>query len=252
MLEKILETKKQELASFAMPDEADVPGYSFYEALRHPNREIGLIAEVKKASPSKGVIKEDFAPTEIAAAYESAGADALSVLTDQTYFQGSRYFIPEIKRKVSLPVLRKDFIVDERQVEESRRIGADAILLIVAALEIDKLHDLYRLAAEKGLDCLVEVHSEEELEQLLKVFTPKIIGVNNRDLTVFKTSISQSERLADRIPKDALFISESGISTNEDIKRVQSFGVNGVLVGEALMRAGTPVEGVQSLFHSQK
>lgn len=251
MLEKILATKKEELMSFDMPAEVNVPHVSFYEALRKPNRHPGLIAEVKKASPSKGVIKEQFAPTEIALSYEAGGADALSVLTDETYFQGNRSFLTEIKRHVNLPVLRKDFIVDPRQIEESRRIGADAILLIVAALEINQLQEFYQLASEKGLDCLVEVHSEGELKSLLQVFTPKIIGVNNRDLTVFKTSLDQSEKLADLIPKEVLFISESGISSNEDIKRVKSFGADGVLVGEALMRAVTPQIGIETLFKDE-
>ncbi|HEU5140033.1 MAG TPA: indole-3-glycerol phosphate synthase TrpC [Bacillales bacterium] len=251
MLEQILETKKQELESFVMPEDADVQRVSFYKALRNPNRGLALISEVKKASPSKGVIKEKFAPTEVAAGYESGGADALSVLTDQTYFQGKREFVSDIKRQVGLPILRKDFIIDPRQVEESRRIGADAILLIVAALEIEELYELYQLATDKGLDCLVEVHSEQELKSLLNVFTPKIIGVNNRDLKVFKTSLSQSERLSGMIPEEALFISESGISTNEDMKKVKSFGADGVLIGEALMRAETPEEGIQMLFKDE-
>lgn len=251
MLEKILETKKQELTTFSMPAEENVPHVSFYDALRKPNRDLALIAEVKKASPSKGVIKEEFAPVEIADSYESAGADALSVLTDETYFQGSNSYLTTIKQRVKLPVLRKDFIVDARQIEESRRIGADAILLIVAALEIDQLHEFYQIASEKGLDCLVEVHSEGELGRLLQVFTPKIIGVNNRDLTVFRTSIDQSEKLADSIPKESVFISESGISTNADIQRVKGFGANGVLVGEALMRAESPKKGIQLLFEDE-
>ncbi|HEX7066540.1 MAG TPA: indole-3-glycerol phosphate synthase TrpC [Bacillales bacterium] len=251
MLEQILETKKKELRSFVMPEETKVSRVSFYEALRNPNRGLALISEVKKASPSKGVIKEDFAPTEVAKGYERGGADALSVLTDQTYFQGKREFVSNIKRQVGLPVLRKDFIIDARQVEESRRIGADAILLIVAALEIEELYELYQLASEKGLDCLVEVHSEKELKSLLEVFTPKIIGVNNRDLKVFETSLSQSEKLSGLIPEEALFISESGIFTSEDMKRVKAFGANGVLVGEALMRAGTPEEGIQMLFKDE-
>lgn len=251
MLEKILDTKKKELTSLVMPEKANVPRVSFYEALRNPHRSLGLIAEVKKASPSKGVIKEHFEPVAIAKAYEAAGADALSVLTDRTYFQGSRRFIPEIKQSVNLPVLRKDFLIDSRQVEESVRIGADAILLIVAALEIEKLYELYQLAEEKGMDCLVEVHSKNELDRLLNVFTPKIIGVNNRDLTRFVTTLDQSEKLSALMPDDALFISESGIVTNEDMKRVKSFGADGVLVGEALMRASTPEEGIQTLFGSE-
>lgn len=249
MLDKILKTKRRELATLDLPDEtADVPHKSFHKALQHPQRSLGLIAEVKKASPSKGIMKDAFDPVQIARAYEKAGADAISVLTDCTYFRGSRTFVQEIKRHVRLPVLRKDFIIDARQVEESRLIGADAILLIVAALEVPRLYELYRLAEDKGLDCLVEVHNEEELTRLLQVFTPKVIGVNNRNLKTFKTSLAQSERLAARIPKASLFISESGIAGRDDIKRVQSFGADGVLVGETLMRAKTPEAGILSLF----
>lgn len=248
MLEKILHTKKNELSSFVMPEVCNVPRFSFYDALRNPHQTIGLIAEIKKASPSKGVIKEDFRPVAIAKGYENGGADALSVLTDRTYFQGSRDLIPEIKQQVHLPILRKDFIIDARQVEESRWIGADAILLIAAALETNHLHELYEQATEAGLDCLVEVHAETELEQLLSVFTPNIIGVNNRDLKVFQTSLDQSEKLAGQIPDSALFISESGIASKEDVQRVIRFGGKAVLVGEALMRAAAPEEGIASLF----
>lgn len=251
MLKQILDTKKQELQTLELPEEADVAHTSFYEALRHPHRSLALIAEVKQASPSKGMLKEDFDPAAIARAYEAGEADAVSVLTDRTYFRGNREFIGQIKHEVQLPVLRKDFIIDSQQVEESRRIGADAILLIVAALNIHKLYELYLLANEMGLDCLVEVHSQEELNRLLHVFTPKIIGVNNRDLTNFVTSLSQSEKLSNHIPEDALFISESGITTVEDIKRVKSFGADAVLVGEALMRTRTPGEGIKTLFGSE-
>jgi indole-3-glycerol phosphate synthase len=248
MLNDILATKRKELGTLTMPETVNVPRYSLYEALRHPNRSVGLIAEVKKASPSKGIIKKSFQPVTISKAYERAGADAISVLTDKTYFQGDRDYVSAIKKETALPVLRKDFIIDTAQVEESRHIGADAILLIVGSVEIGQLHDLYKTAEENGLECLVEVHSKEDLDTLLNVFTPKIIGINNRDLKTFQTSLSQSKRLAPFIPEDSVFVSESGISSKEDIGAVKSYGANAVLAGEVLMRALSPEEGINTLF----
>lgn len=251
MLEQILTTKKQELQTLQLPEKVTASSASFYKALQQSHRSLGLIAEVKQASPSKGMLKEDFEPAKIAKAYEEGGADAVSVLTDQTYFRGNRAFIGQIKQNVRIPVLRKDFIIEPLQVEESWRIGADAILLIVAALNIDKLYELYCRARDMGMDCLVEVHSEEELNRLLAVFTPDIIGVNNRDLSNFNTSLLVSEKLSEHMPKETLFVSESGITTYEDIQKVKSFDADAVLVGEALMRARTPKEGIQRLFGSE-
>lgn len=248
MLNTILKTKEEEVASLQLPEQKDVPSYSFYDALLHPNNKIALIAEVKKASPSKGVIREDFDPVKIARSYEAAGADAISVLTDEQYFQGHRDYLSAIKEVVSIPVMRKDFIIDERQIEETVRIGADAVLLIVGTVPIDQLNYLYDVAYDKGLDCLVEVHAKEELEQLLETFTPKIIGVNNRDLKTFNTSLTQTEEMAKLIPKESIFISESGIFTSDDIDRVARAGASGVLVGESLMRAETPEIGIKTLF----
>lgn len=253
MLNDILANKRKELEILTMPaEDGDVPRFSLYEALQKPKRSVGLIAEVKKASPSKGLIKELFQPVEIAKAYEDAGADAVSVLTDKTFFQGDRTYLSAIKQATQLPVLRKDFIIDPLQIEESRRIGADAILLIVGAVNIEKLYELYKTAEEIGLECLVEVHSKADLETLLNVFTPKIIGVNNRDLKVFKTSLSQSEKLASLIPDESMFVSESGISTKDDIDTVRSFGANGVLVGEALIKASTPQTGIETLYGGER
>jgi len=248
MLEKILETKKEEIAALNLPEQVDVPHYSLYEALCSPNRSIGLIAEVKKASPSKGVIKEQFDPVTIAKGYKKGGADAISVLTDVQYFQGHRDYLTAIKQSVSLPVMRKDFIIDKQQVDETVRIGADALLLIVGTVPILKLKELYDYAYSQGLECLVEVHAKSELEELLATFCPNIIGVNNRNLKTFETSLSQTEEMAELIPDGSLFVSESGIHVKQDLERVGKVGASGVLVGESLMRAESPEIGISHLF----
>jgi indole-3-glycerol phosphate synthase len=241
MLSKIIETKKQELNSLVMPEiQAAFSRKSLYQAIIQANRRIGLIAEVKKASPSKGILREDFHPLEIAAKYEKAGADAVSVLTDQTFFHGSKDYLTEIKRNINIPVLRKDFIIDRKQIEESVRIGADAILLIGEVLSPNQLHEFYVEAYERGLECLVEVHSVNTLEKILKIFTPKIIGVNNRNLHTFHTSVEQTVQLASLIPEESIFVSESGIHTASDIEIVKKAGADAVLVGEALMKSQDP------------
>ncbi|OLO42562.1 indole-3-glycerol phosphate synthase [Alkalihalophilus pseudofirmus] len=252
MLKKIIETKIEELDQITLPPAISVERQSLFKHLSKPNRKIGLIAEVKKASPSKGIIKENFQPVEIGKAYETAGADAISVLTDRTYFQGHRSYLTAIKEEVKIPILRKDFIISPIQIEESVRIGADAILLIAGIFETQKLQELYTIAYDKGLECLVEVHSNEELEEVLSVFTPKILGVNNRNLKTFETSLEQTELLSSIIPKDSLFISESGIHSSDDVDRVYRAGANGILVGESLMRANTPAEGIDALFGGEK
>ncbi|WP_096200930.1 indole-3-glycerol phosphate synthase TrpC [Bacillus sp. FJAT-45350] len=248
MLNKIIDTKLTEIEKIELPESIDVPHFSFYDHLANPNRELGLIAEVKKASPSKGIIKEDFHPIQIAKSYELGGADAISVLTDEQYFQGHRDYVTVVKQEVELPVLRKDFIISEIQIEESVRIGADAILLIAGIFEAERLSYLYEMAYEKGLECLVEVHSEKELEETLAVFTPKIIGVNNRNLKTFQTDLAQTEKMSRYIPEGSLFVSESGIHERRDIDRVIQAKGNAVLVGESLMRASSPEEGIVHLF----
>ncbi|TWI58862.1 indole-3-glycerol phosphate synthase TrpC [Halalkalibacter nanhaiisediminis] len=249
MLEVILETKKKEVSELTtMPEQVKVEHYSLFEALNKSKRSVGLIAEVKKASPSKGVIREQFDPVEIAKGYEAGGADAISVLTDRDYFQGHPEYLSAVKQVVKLPVMRKDFIIDEKQIEETVRIGADAMLLIVGVVPIEELKRLYDKAYELGLECLVEVHAKEELEELLSTFTPKIIGVNNRNLKTFETSLTQTEEMAVLIPEGSLFISESGIYNRADIDRVKRAGAAGVLVGESLMRAKTPEQGIETLF----
>lgn len=248
MLDKIIATKLDEIENIVLPEQVDVPHYSLYEHLASPNRKLALIAEVKKASPSKGIIREDFHPVAIAKEYEASRADAISCLTDRTYFQGSAEYLTNIKKSVNIPVLRKDFIISEIQIDESVRIGADAILLIASVFEPGRIAEMYQYATEKGLECLVEVHSLEELEDVLKYFTPKIIGVNNRDLKTFQTSLSQTEFISKHIPEGSLFISESGIHTSLDVDRVYNAGAKGILVGESLMRAKTPTEGILQLF----
>ncbi|MEE6131176.1 indole-3-glycerol-phosphate synthase [Priestia aryabhattai] len=248
MLNKIIETKKQEVANLVLPDPVQVKKVSFLKALANPNRMLSLIAEVKKASPSKGLIQRNFNPVTIAKAYEEGRADALSVLTDEQYFMGHHTYLTEIKQSVNLPVLRKDFIIDELQVEESARIGADAILLIGEVLDPVHLKELYEQAGELGLDCLVEVHEAETLEQILRVFTPRIIGVNNRNLRTFKTSITQTKDISSIVPKDSLFVSESGIYEYKDLTYVKEAGAKAVLVGESLMKQDDQQAAIKNLF----
>lgn len=248
MLNKIIETKKDEIKKLVLPDDEKLPHLSFYNALMYPKRELGLIAEVKKASPSKGLIKENFHPIDIALAYEKGGADCLSVLTDAPYFQGKREYLTEVKKSVNLPILRKDFIIDHIQIDEAKRIGADAILLIGEALEPSLLKELYQYATELTLDILVEVHDKQTLEQVLKVITPKILGVNNRNLKTFETNINQLEDMVSYIPKDTLLVSESGLYTKEDLYTVQQYGAKAVLVGESLMRKEDQTLAIKELF----
>ncbi|MEC3674576.1 indole-3-glycerol phosphate synthase TrpC [Bacillus velezensis] len=248
MLDQIILQKKEEIKSIVLPETCQIERRSFKEALLNPNRFIGLIAEVKKASPSKGLIKEHFVPETIAADYEAAKADVLSVLTDSRFFQGRNQFLTDVKQTVSLPVLRKDFIIDSLQVEESFRIGADAILLIGEALEPSKLHELYLEACGKGMDVLVEVHDETVLERILQVFQPDILGINNRDLKTFRTSVSQTEKIAQLVPDGCLLVSESGIGSLADLQFVNKHGAQAVLVGESLMREDSQQKAIRGLF----
>ncbi|KGX88147.1 indole-3-glycerol phosphate synthase TrpC [Pontibacillus litoralis] len=250
MLNAILEHKREEVKQLQLPAPERVEHYSFSKALCNSMYPLGLIAEVKKASPSKGMIQSNFRPVETALLYEKAGASAISVLTDRRFFQGDNAFLTAIKRATSLPVLRKDFIVDERQVEESKRIGADAILLIGEAMEAHKLHYLYEAARSTGLEVLVEVHSRATLENVLALFQPAIIGINNRDLTTFTTSILQTASIAPSIPNGSIVVSESGIATKEDVQQVQASGAHAVLIGEALMRTVHPVKHIETIMGS--
>lgn len=207
----------------------------------------GVIAEVKKASPSKGVIRADFQPVAIAESYDRAGATCLSVLTDEKFFQGHDDYLSAIRRVVDLPLLRKEFIVDAWQIPESRLIGADCILLIVAALDGSRLRDFQEQAGELGLDVLIEVHDRTELETAL-LLEPGMIGINNRNLKTFATSLENTFALLEEIPDHVLVVTESGIHTPEDVRAMRDHGVHAFLVGEAFMRAEDPGSALANLF----
>lgn len=207
----------------------------FYNAIKN-NADISIIAEIKKASPSKGIIKEDFEPAEIAKEYAKAEVQAVSVLTERDFFQGSDEYLMKARQILPVPILRKDFIIDVWQVYQSRCLGADAILLIASILTKDVLKKLMIVAGILGLHCLVEVHDEKELEKALEVGA-RIIGINNRDLKTFEVDLGVTGRLINRIPNDRAVVSESGIRSAEDLKYVKSLGVDAVLIGEAFMKA---------------
>jgi indole-3-glycerol phosphate synthase len=254
ILHRILETKREEVDArrCAMPLAelkarlADAsPTRGFHDALRRTPNPIALIAEIKRASPSRGVIREDFDPLRIAEQYHEAGADALSVLTDEPYFQGKPEYLTRARERVPLPALRKDFLIDEYQVYESRVLGADAILLIVAAVpDRTQLHDIRALAESLGMDALVEVHDEWELETAVESGAT-LIGINNRDLRTFEVSLETTLRLLRYFPDGITRVSESGIETADDVQRLHAAGVDALLVGETLMRAADPVAAVQ-------
>jgi indole-3-glycerol phosphate synthase len=256
MLNKILAMKQEEVSKLYASGynygltvkEREIPSYPFIKALQNPNRSSALIAEVKKASPSKGVIREDFHPVEIAKAYELAEADCLSVLTDQPFFQGDLSYISQIKEEVSLPILRKDFIIDKIQIKQSVELGADAILLIAKALSVEKLVSLYYQAEEIGLDVLIEVSTREELDAIFSKLTPRLIGINNRDLSTFQTTTEVTKQLLPYIPQEVLVISESGIHSSQMVKDLEAHGVRGFLVGEHFMRQADIGEAVKHLY----
>jgi len=206
-----------------------------------------IIAEVKKASPSAGVIREDFYPDQIAQSYEKAGAACLSVLTDRDYFQGKDEYLQLARNACNLPVLRKDFMIDPWQILQSRVLGADCILLIAAALEPSHMADLLAVSKEVGLDALIEVHNEEEMEQALQL-DHQLIGVNNRNLNTFETMLATSERLKKMLPAEQILVTESGIKSVQDVQRMQAAGINAFLVGEAFMCEPDPGLALQRMF----
>ncbi|MEG9861105.1 MAG: indole-3-glycerol phosphate synthase TrpC [Parvularculales bacterium] len=247
ILDKITDYKREEIAyakqSFPLKSLRDVarqapPVRPFREALLKAvdEKKVALIAEIKKASPTAGIIREDFNPTTIARAYEAGGASCLSVLTDTPSFQGSPDFLKQARGATSLPVLRKDFMLDPYQIVESRALGADCVLIIMAMISDDKARLLYDEASKWGMAVLAEVHDEPELTRALNL-TNAVIGINNRNLKTFVTDIAVTERLAPSAPTDRLLVSESGIKRPNDIDRLMACGAHGFLVGESLMRA---------------
>lgn len=244
-LDRIVITKKQEVellkesVTIAAMEKriAELPDCLGFELALSSgrNRSMGLIAEVKKASPSKGLIRDDFEPVRLAKAYEQAGADCISVLTDVQYFQGSNDYLTRVREAVRVPLLRKDFTIDPLQIYEARCIGADAILLIAAILTSAQLREYQAIARGIGLDVLIEVHDQEELERVLEL-QPTMVGINNRNLKTFVTDLRVTEKLVKLIPNGVTVVSESGISKAEEIDWLLSVGSHAVLVGEHFMR----------------
>jgi indole-3-glycerol phosphate synthase len=258
ILEKIVAVKHQEvaaaqrrkpLAAVRSDAESRVLTRDFVGAMRskiaagHP----AVIAEIKKASPSKGVLREEFIPADIAQSYAEHGAACLSVLTDVEFFQGSVDFLKQARASCQLPVLRKDFMVDAYQIYESRAMGADAVLLIAACLDDAQMKDFEAIARNLDMAVLVEVHDQAELERALKLQTP-LIGVNNRNLKTFAVSLDTTLSLRAQVPADRILVTESGIQTRDDVLRMGAAGVGAFLVGEAFMRASEPGEALASLF----
>ncbi len=258
ILKKILDKKAEEVArrrsgmTIANLEEiaAGVEGpRGFYNALHSKvlAKKPAIIAEIKKASPSKGVIREDFNPISIGQDYAMNGATCLSVLTDKEFFQGSEVYLQMVRERCPLPVLRKDFMIDSYQIFEARALGADCILLIVAALEDSQMHELSDTATQLGMDVLVEVHNADELQRALTLDT-KLIGINNRNLRTFETSLQTTLDLKADIPTDRLIITESGIHTHEDVQLMLDNGIYTFLVGEVFMRAESPGQKMKALF----
>ena len=264
ILEQIVQTKREEVAQ----RQAHAPleqlketittigrPRNFFQAVtRNPKKAMNVIAEVKRASPSAGVIKADFDPVQIARAYADAGADALSVLTDEKYFHGKLEYIHAVRDAVKLPVLRKDFIIDPYQIYESRAAGADAILLIAECLETSQMIDLQILATELNLTCVIEVH---DMDNLMRVRdhvigfphrSYSLLGINNRNLRTFKVDVGNTLRLAELVEDRSVLVSESGIQSREDVKKLHASGVRAVLIGETLMRSNDPAAKMRELF----
>jgi len=263
ILDKIVATKKIEIANnlkqISLANQRDIAQSNNQEALLKPRGFIhaidqkiaaggaGVITEIKKASPSKGILRENFKPGEIAQSYEKHGAACLSVLTDIDYFQGCNAYLQEARSACSIPVLRKDFTIDPYQVYEARAIGADAILLIVACLELNQMKELEACAHELGLDVLVEVHNAPELEQALELKTT-LLGINNRNLKTFEVTLDTTLSLLSRVPSNKTLVTESGILSRADVQLMRENHINAFLVGEAFMRAADPGIALSELF----
>ena len=258
VLEKIVARKVEEVAERraraplaeveAPARAADAPrGFARAMQVQAARKQAAVIAEVKKASPSKGVLREHFVPAEIARSYEEGGATCLSVLTDVDFFQGGDAYLQEARAACLLPVIRKDFLIDPYQVVEARALGADCVLLIVACLEDGQMRELAATAKDMGLDVLVEVHDGAELERALQLETP-LLGINNRNLHTFDVSLETTLDLLPRVPRDRLVVTESGILTRADVELMEISGVYAFLVGEAFMRAENPGAELRRLF----
>jgi indole-3-glycerol phosphate synthase len=258
ILAKIIATKHEEIAIAKIDRPIDqiksdianqTPTRGFAKAIQSEvnQQQSAVIAEIKKASPSKGVLREDFNPAQIAQSYERGGATCLSVLTDVQYFQGSPAYLQQARAACSLPVIRKDFIIDEYQVYEARAMGADAILLIAAALTLSEMQTLEALSNQLGMDVLVEVHNADELAIALRLQTP-LLGVNNRNLKTFEVSLQNTYDLLPAIPSNKVVVTESGILSVEDVAAMREKNVHAYLVGEAFMRAEEPGGALKAMF----
>jgi indole-3-glycerol phosphate synthase len=260
ILQKILATKRDEIvrdrsrvsaaALRAQAEErSDHRGFAAAMQRKLAQGRAAVIAEIKKASPSKGVLREHFVPADIARSYEQGGAACLSVLTDVQYFQGAPAYLREARAACALPVIRKDFLIDEYQVLEAAAWGADCVLLIAAALSVAQLRDLEQASHALKLDVLVEVHDSAELDRALEATLTPLLGVNNRNLKTFEVSLDTTLDLLPRMPADRIVVTESGILDSTHVQRMRAAGVGGFLVGEAFMRARHPGEALQRLFH---
>ena len=263
VLEKILARKVQEVAERSarvslaelerMAAQADpVRGFANALLAQAKLKQPAVIAEIKKASPSKGVIREDFVPADIAKSYEAGGATCLSVLTDIDFFQGADAYLQQARAASKLPVIRKDFMIDPYQIVEARALGADCVLLIVSALDDVKMAELASVAKGVGLDVLVEVHDGDELERALKILDTPLVGINNRNLHTFDVNLETTLDLLPRVPRDRLVITESGILNRADVELMEISDVYSFLVGEAFMRAENPGHELQRLFFPER
>lgn len=253
ILDKIIKNKKKEVKElkekFSFQREKITPPFpirDFKSSISQNNR-VNLIAEVKKASPSAGVIREEFFPVEIAKQYEEAGAASISVLTDEKFFKGNLSYLKKIKKETKIPLLRKDFIIHGFQIYESLKAGADAILLIADVLDLAQLRDYINIASKYKMSCLVESHTKKSVEKSLKAGA-EIIGINNRNLNTFQVDLDTTRDLKKVIPKDKIVVSESGIKEHKDIKYLKQIGVNAVLVGETFIQAGDIIEKVNKIM----
>jgi len=261
VLEKIVATKQTEVAAgkkqHSIADLTELMAAQsaprgFHQAIRTrlDAGQTAVIAEVKKASPSKGIIREDFVPADIARSYQQGGATCLSVLTDEQYFKGHNDYLSLVRDTVALPVLRKDFMIDPWQIHQSRALGADCVLLIAACLSDEQLHELYHCATELSMDVLLEVHDEAEMSRALN--TPAtLIGINNRNLKTFETSLETSRRLRGMVSEQHTLVSESGIHVSADIALLQEMGIHTYLIGESFMRHADPGQQLQQLMSGQ-